>query len=386
VFPVGLSGKFSCVTADLGSVLPRFDDVRRVAVLRAGGLGDLMFALPAVQALRTTYPDAEVVLLGTPAHAALLADRPGPVSRVLTLPVSRGVFEPSPGAEPDPDATEDFFARAKAERFDLAVQAHGGGRWSNPFTRGLGARYTVGTRTPDAEPLDRCLPYRYHQHEALRWLEVVGLAGATGDPRAHLAVTERDWVAATPALDGLPRPVVTLHPGATDSRRRWPAEKFAELATRLVSSGVGVTVVGSTDEADLVDQVVAGVRRRLPAACAGNVRGLAGSVDLSGLVGVLAASAVVVANDSGPRHIADAVGTPTVSVFWCGNMINAGPFGRAVHRPHISWTVACPICGNDLTSPDTPDCAHTASWVAGVAVDDVLGDTVDLLNRSRSGC
>jgi ADP-heptose:LPS heptosyltransferase len=352
-----------------------------VAVVRGGGLGDLVFALPAVQALHTTYPEAEIVLLGTPAHAALLADRPGPISRVLPLPVAHGVFEPS-GAVPDPEETEEFFARAKAERFDLAVQAHGGGRWSNPFTRGLGARYTIGTRTPDAEPLDRWLPYRYHQHEALRWLEVVGLAGATGTPIAHLAVTERDRAAATPALDGLPTPVVTLHPGATDPRRRWPAEKFAELAAHLASSGVGVAVVGSADEGGLVEQVVAGGHRRLPADRAANVRGLAGSIDLAGLIGVLAASAVVVANDSGPRHLADAVGTPTVSVFWCGNMINAGPFGRTVHRPHISWAVACPVCGNDLTSPDTPECEHSASWVAGVPVEDVAADTVDLLNRS----
>jgi ADP-heptose:LPS heptosyltransferase len=294
------------------------------------------------------------------------------------------VFEPSPDAVPDPVETERFFARAKAERFDLAMQAHGGGRWSNPFTLGLGARYTIGTRTPDAEALDRWLPYRYHQHEVMRWLEVAGLAGASGAVAARFAVTEQDRAAASFALDRLPVPVVTLHPGATDPRRHWPAEKYAELAARLVSSGAGVAVVGSASESGLADQVIDGARRRLPADRAANVRGLAGAVDLSGLVGVLAASAVVVANDSGPRHLAEAVGTPTVSVFWCGNLINAGPFFRATHRPHISWTVACPVCGADLTTPGAAICDHQESWVSDVAVDDVLGDTVDLLNRSAA--
>ena len=64
------------------------------------------------------------------------------------------------------------------EEFDLAVQLHGGGRFSNPFLLRLGARHTVGSRTEDAAPLERTIPYTYYQHEPLRGLEVVGLAGA----------------------------------------------------------------------------------------------------------------------------------------------------------------------------------------------------------------
>lgn len=356
------------MTPSIGPLRPRFDGVRRIAVVRGGGLGDLVFALPALQALRTAYPDAELVLLGTPAHAALLAARPSPVDRAVPLPVATGVFEP--GAPQDDAELERFFHRARSARFDLAVQAHGGGRWSNPFTRRLGARHTIGTRTPDAETPDRWLPYRYHQHEALRWLEVVGLAGATGDIRARLAVTDHDLAAADEALASLPLPIVTLHPGATDPRRRWPVAKFAELAGKLAAGGTGVAVVGSADEAELVTRVA----RSHPC-----VRPLPGVLDLSGLIGVLAASEVVVANDSGPRHLAEAVGTPTVGVFWCGNMINAGPFGRAEHRVHIGWTVRCPACGADLTAQ--ADCGHDDSWVAEVPVKDVMAETVDLLAR-----
>ena len=122
------------VRGGVGPVLERFPSVARIAVLRGGGLGDLMFALPAVEALAAAYPDAEITLLGTPLHAALLAGRPGPVHRVEVLPFAPGV---RPGPE-DPDALAAFFASQQARSYDLAVQVHGGGRNSNPFLLQLG--------------------------------------------------------------------------------------------------------------------------------------------------------------------------------------------------------------------------------------------------------
>lgn len=57
----------------------------------------------------------------------------------------------------------------------------------------------------------------------------------------------------------------------------------------------------------------------------------------------------MVGNDSGPRHLAQAVGTPTVGVYWIGNVINAGAIGRTLHRVHFSWVSQCPVCGVDVT-------------------------------------
>lgn len=96
------------------------------AVLRGGGLGDLMLTLPALEALDAAYPDAEIVLLGVPAFAELFAGRPGPVDRVVTLPPTKGVYEV------DGHSDWDGFARAVGA-VDLGVQLHGGGRNSNPF-------------------------------------------------------------------------------------------------------------------------------------------------------------------------------------------------------------------------------------------------------------
>jgi ADP-heptose:LPS heptosyltransferase len=345
----------------LGAPLP---DVGRIAVLRCGGLGDLVFALPAIQSLADAYPAAEITLLGTPGHARLLAGRPGPVSQVIAL-----AAPPGPGVRgaPPPGAP-----------VDLAVQLHGGGRWSNTFLLDLGARCTVGARTPDAAELDRCLPYRYYQHEVLRALEIVGLAGAP--PTAfepHLATTGRDRDEGGAALAGLPTPVVAVHPGASDARRRWPAHRFAAVAAALVRQGCGVVVLGSRAETATVDEVTEGARQL--ASRPGAVRPLAGSLTLDGLVGVLAGCAVLVGNDSGPRHLAQAVGTPTVGVFWIGNVINAGPFGRTRHRVHPSWTSRCPVCGLDCTSPHGRRCDHDVSFVSDVRTQDVLSDVLELL-------
>ena len=171
------------ISHGVGPVLEKFSNVSRIAVLRGGGLGDLMFALPAMSALKAAYPEASLTLLGTPMHAELLSQTEGPVDETVILPFSQGV---RPGAE-DKDELENFFGRMRERNFDLAVQLHGGGRYSNPFLLRLGARHTVGTRTPDAARLERTVPYLYYQHEPMRALEVAGFAGAApGDLEARM--------------------------------------------------------------------------------------------------------------------------------------------------------------------------------------------------------
>ena len=357
----------------VGELGSRFADVRRIAVLRGGGLGDLVFALPAVAALAAAYPAAEVTLLGTPLHAALLADRPGPFDAVEVLPTRPGVH---PG-EPDPAAEQDFLARMRARRIDLAVQLHGGGRNSNPFLLELGARHTIGSRTADAARLERSVPYLYYQHEVLRALEVVGLAGATPvdlEPRVELTAAERG--ARGRALAARDRPLLLLHPGATDPRRRWPPHLFGQVAAEVAADGASVVVVGDASDVPAADQIVAEARRR---GAGDAVVSRAGQVPLGELVGLLAQGTVLLANDSGPRHLAQAVGTATVGIFWVGNVVNAAPLSRGRHRIQFSFTRRCPVCDLDCTRVDGERCEHDDSFVAEVSPGDVLTDVRDLL-------
>jgi ADP-heptose:LPS heptosyltransferase len=360
----------------IGTQQPRFDKVKRIAFLRGGGLGDLIGSLPAAEALAAAYPEAEITLLGTPLHAALLEGRPSPFADVAVLPAAPGVRD---GAE-DPAATEEFCAAMRDRRFDLAVQVHGGGRNSNPFLLRLGARHTVGTRTDDAARLERNLSYVYYQHEVHRALEVVGLAGAT-------PVRLEPFVALTPAeIAGrrgrADRPVVVLHPGASDLRRRWPAEKFAAVAAALAADHREVVVVGDAAEQALAADVVRQALER--GAPPERICSRAGQLSLGDLVGLLAGARLMVANDSGPRHLAAAVGTPTASVYWFGNVVNFGPLSRGRHRLQLGWTTHCPVCGLDCTQVGwtAERCPHDESFVAAVPVEAVLADACALLADS----
>lgn len=366
--------------AGVGPLLQKFDDVERIAVLRGGGLGDLLFAYPALMALAAAYPQASVTLLGLPSHAALLAGRPGPVSHVEVLPYFPGV---RPGPE-DGKATADFFAAMRSRRFDLAVQIHGGGRNSNPFLDKLGARHTVGTKTPDALALERNLPYLYYQNEFLRALEVVGLAGAAPvvlEPR--LAVTDEELAAGRRLTGSGNRPIIAIHPGATDPRRRWPASSFAAVAARAARNGSDVVVVGDAGDAPISERIVQEAQS-IGGLDGSRIRSLAGKLSLSELVGVLATAAVVVGNDSGPRHLAQAVGTPTVGIYWIGNVINAGAMGRMLHRVHLDWTTACPVCGVDVTQVGwtAERCEHDDSFVQQIQPDAVYADVEELTATS----
>ncbi|MFC9334108.1 glycosyltransferase family 9 protein [Arthrobacter sp. NPDC057009] len=378
----------------IGPVLEPFSGVSRIAVLRGGGLGDLMFALPAVAALKAAYPGATVTLLGTPVHAELLSQTAGPVDETVILPFSEGV---RPGPEDDGEL-ERFFADMSTRSFDLAVQLHGGGRYSNPFLLRLGARHSVGTRTPDAVPLERTVPYLYYQHEPLRALEVAGFAGAPPlglearlEPLPEFRQQLAQDLAVESGASGNGR-VVVIHPGATDPRRRWPAERFAAVARRAADDGFRVYVVGDRSEKELAETVVElavehapdGRPAVEPNAGRPAVESLAGKLSLGELAALLAGSSVVVANDSGPRHLAQALGTPTVGVYWVGNAINAAPLGRSLHRVHLGWATRCEVCGVDITQVGwtAPRCPHEESTVKAVEPSEVYEDILQLTATS----
>lgn len=120
-------------------------DVRKIAVLRPNALGDFVFCLPALHALKQTYPEAELIYLGQPWHAQFLAGRPGPVDRVVVVPPMPGINAP-PDAAPCADAADTYIDAMRGENIDLALQMYGGGRYANPLVSKLGARFTVGMR------------------------------------------------------------------------------------------------------------------------------------------------------------------------------------------------------------------------------------------------
>lgn len=348
----------------------RIDGVRRIAVLRPNAVGDFVFALPCLHALKAAYPDARIHYLGRRWHADFLAQRPGPIDQVTVVPPCPGLGLP-PGAPHDTAALDAFVQAMRDTRFDLALQVYGGGRHSNPLIRRFDARVCIGMKSADAIPLDRWVHYGPLQHRRLQMLEVASLAGAAAltIDGPELQVTARDLREADAVLPHDPaRRLVLLQPGASDPRRRWPPQCFAEVGDHLAGLGATVAIVGSDDEAPLAAEVRAGMRA--PAL------DLSGRLTLCGLCGMLARAALLVSNDTGPLHLALAVGTPCVGIYWLSNLIESGPLRQHRHRALLSVRVNCPVCGEDNLQRR---CAHEPSFVDDVGVEDVSAAARELL-------
>lgn len=351
---------------------PALSEVASIAVLRANALGDYLLSEPALAALRAAAPQARITLLGGDFAYGALPGRPGPVDEVVLVPYLQGVRPGPAGTTSDQREVGAFFDRMRSRHFDIAVQLHGGGRNSNPVVQALAAGFTAGLQAFDAPPLNLNVDYQFWQHEVFRQLEVAGALGASPvRVRPHFPATASDVSASLACVpeDGLP--LVVIHPGATDPRRRWPAAHFARVAQEFVNRGARVCVIGNDSEvnpvAERVDRVLALTE-----------------MTFAQLVGLLSRAHLLVGNDSGPRHLAEAVGTATVAVYWCGNMLNAGPTVRDGHRVHIAWTTHCPICGIALIGEPFPQkCCDTVSVVADVSVDLVQGSALELFEQTQ---
>lgn len=354
---------------------PVFDGVQSIGVLTASGIGDFVVAVPALRALRAAYPHATISVLGAAWLPEFLHARPGPWDVGVAVPREDGVCR----LVDDPDAGIHAFVAEHRGRHDLVVQLHGGGGDSNAVVRALHPRFSVGASTPGAEPLDRMVPYLEGRPEVLRCLEVAELAGAAAPVGARglvpsLAVTESDVAAGQAVWDGA-GPAVMLHAGARDGRRRWSAEKFAEVARHLRDSlGATVLLVGSGHDVGTSGEVVA---RTGPGAV-----DLTGRVPLGATLALASRCLLFVGNDSGPRHLAIAAGAPSVGIFWVGNVMTFGPLVGAAHRAVVSFTVNCPVCGEEQVARR---CAHDSSFVDSVTAHDVVQQCEQALAASGGG-
>jgi ADP-heptose:LPS heptosyltransferase len=149
-------------------------------------------------------------------------------------------------------------------------------------------------------------------------------------------VTEHDLSEVEALLPQSADPLVALHPGAGDPRRRWPADKFAEAGDAVAGTGARVVLIGTAVEREAVE-AVSWMMARPPL-------NLSERLSLCGLIGLLSRCHLLVGNDSGPLHLARTLGASTLGLYWCGNFINAAPMTRTRHRAAISWRLACPVC------------------------------------------
>ena len=352
------------------------DQPAKIAVVQCKALGDFLVLLPALCALKQAYPGVELVYLGREWHREFAVPERTPIDRTIAVPDGCGLF----GSEKCGEAEALFFRKMRAEHFDAAVHFQGDGVWANPFLVRLGATVTVGMCSGAAPAIDRSIPYVHYHHEVLRALEIVGLLGADGVPREHGLTLAAEDVAEAARFRreyGLERFAV-LHPGADDPRRRWPLQHFTVAGDFLCDQGLSVVITGASREAALVLELQERMRGRAVDA--------AGALSLGGLAALLAEAVLALCSDTGPLHLARAVGCPTVGLHWLPNLINWGPLTRGRHRVGIGTRLDCPGCGIVPMfpypfEPVSPACAHLFSFVEDVAPAPICAEMRDMMRH-----
>lgn len=315
---------------------PALPPLARIAVLRAlPGLGDFLCAVPALRALRVSYPAAHLTLIGLPQTAALVARFRHYVDAFVPFPGYPGLAEQP---TPDPRAVVSFLATARAQGWDLAVQMHGSGGVTNPITELLGAKVTAGYYVPGqlCPDIGRYLPYPDDMHEIHRNIRLAAFLGATTtDPTLTFPITPDDHRAffALPGMDTLPPgSFLVVHPGASTGGRRWPVERFARVADKLAADGLQVVLTGTAGEAAVTGAVAAAMRHP--------VLDLTGHTNLGTLAVLLSRARLVLCNDTGVSHLAAALRVPSVVIFTASDPDRWAPLDRVRHRVLIGGAAA----------------------------------------------
>ena len=277
---------------------------RKVALLRASRLGDFVCATPAFCALRSALPEAEISFVGLP-FIAPLATRLASFDRFFPFPGALGIAEQLFDAR----KLTVFLKRMQDEEFDLVIQMHGSGVFSNPIALLFGGRATAGFVRAGDPPgrLDAAMPYPAGLHEVKKNLALTSFLGAPSvDESLDYPLEAADYAEARELLSASRCPLIGVHAGAEAMTKRWNAARFGQAASRLAVRGGGtVILLGAGDRDD----------RALTENLAAPFVDLRGRTSLGGLGAVIARLSILLTNDSGPAHIAYALRTPSVTVF-----------------------------------------------------------------------
>ena len=305
---------------------PKSGDIRRILVLEPWHIGDVVIATAALRALRSLFPEAHITLLGK-THAEELVRHSDLVDEVIVFDLpwtsKHSKYDPK---RYDRCALGNLVSRLRAMNFDLTVDARMDLR-SNVLTYMTKAPMRVGFAfgggrflLTDAVPAE---PDRHHRvNDWLHLLEPIAgrskgkrdaaeiIAGA----EPFLAVTEEERAKAKQTLYSLglklDEPIVGIHGGASDARRMWPISSYFNVARQL-TDGFGTQTLLFLEPGASAPQGYEGASVR---------------TTLREMMALFTCCSVVLCNDSGPMHIADALSVPVVAVFLTGNPVWHRPY------------------------------------------------------------
>lgn len=295
-------------------------DVKQVLCVRLDRLGDVLMTTPAIHALRAGAPGRHVTLL-TSSVGAELAPFLADVDKVIAYDAPWHGFAP----QPTPSADIAMVRTLRERRFDAAVVFTVYSQNPLPaamlcYLAGIPKRLAHCRENPYALLTDWICETEPHggvRHEAERQLQLVAKIGATShDTRMRFEVSMRKRRALTRRLvaRGLQShgPWFVIHPGASAPSRRYPPERFGEVAARLARlTSLPILLTGDYEERVLIRSVIEAAG---PAA-RGRLHDLSGELDIGELGALIERTCVLIANNTGPVHLASALGTPVVDLY-----------------------------------------------------------------------
>jgi heptosyltransferase-1 len=306
----------------------------KVLIVRVGALGDVLHALPAVAALRREHPDWQIDWVVAPRWAPLLTDSdgPGPIVHRVHLPELKQ-WKRSPLSLATLRSILALRRQLRAEHYDLAIDMQGTLR-SAVIGRMSGAKRFAGY----ADPREPLAAHLYRSRIARRGTHVVDqgaalLSDATETSLAPIPaeLPHKIWADAWAADFAGTERLCVLAPDAGWGAKRWSAQRFGELAQRLSEQGFTVAVNAPRKDDPLAAVVLA----------ASNHTAKLAVCNVTGMIALLRRAALVLGGDSGPVHLAAALGTPVVALFGPTDPARNGPWGagpKAVLRDAASLT------------------------------------------------
>src|SRR6266850_372403 len=347
------------------------DNIKRVVVRGTNWVGDSVMTVPALRALRRLMPDAKITLAIRPSAQGLFAEADF---------VDELLIYHRQGLSSVVQQTREWRRR----RFDLAVLFQNAFEAALiPFAARIPFRLGYATEArqlllTDAVPLPE---WRATRHEVFYYLYLIAALEHTllgtnsvcdNEPDAALHLSEAGKADAFSLLrrHGVRgnKTLVAICPGSINSRaKRWPAERYARLADRLIEEiHAEVLLIGSQEESDVSDAVTIQMRQK-PVV-------LTGKTSLAQVTALLGLVDLVITNDTGPAHVAAALGNPTLVIFGPTNPLTTRPFSpvaEIIRHP--------PDCAPCMLR----DCPIDHRCMTAISVEEVFDQALVLINRRK---
>jgi len=368
-----------------------------ILVVKLAGIGDLLLATPALQALRETYPLAKIDLLVTPDSAGLLNGWDA-INEIIVL--NKYLFDNPRQLLRNPTTLRQLaplVQQLRHNQYDAVLLMH---HLTLPFGRlkyqlltfAAGAKWRVGLDNGHGWFLNASVKDNGFgaMHEADYYLAVAHMIGATiRNKKLFVPLSDEErrqaWrLVYGDAPNDVAHPIIAMHPGSGgySTARRWSPARFAQLADTLFHDvGGQVLLVGGPEETQLHQDIIGMVRSPVP------IRSLAGKGNIKVATAVLELADLFIGNDAGLMHLAVAVNTPTVAIFGLSNHKAWGPYtGEAESKRAtvVRLDLPCMPCFYRDHLLGTPEGCATRDCLALLEVDPVAVAARRMLRETRT--